>query len=58
MKCGTAPVRIGIKDYMVLVTLYFVQSVLNNYAFNFNIPMPLHIIIKSVSKLFNLISYR
>ncbi|XP_058807968.1 UDP-xylose and UDP-N-acetylglucosamine transporter-like [Phymastichus coffea] len=54
-KCGTVQLKIGIKDYMVLVVLYFFSSVLNNYAFNFNIPMPLHIIIKSGSLIANMI---
>lgn len=29
--------------------MFFVVSVCNNYAFNFNIPMPLHMIFRAVS---------
>ena len=31
-----------------MVLLFFVVSVVNNYTFNFNIPVPLHIIFRSV----------
>jgi len=31
-----------------MVVLFFVVSVVNNYAFNYNIPVPLHIIFRSV----------
>jgi len=34
---------------MVLVALYFTVSVVNNYALNFNIPMPLHMIFRAGS---------
>ena len=37
------------RKYMVLVALYFTVSVVNNYALNFNIPMPLHMIFRAVS---------
>ena len=49
-KCGTAQRRVDIKSYMVLVFMFFVSSVLNNYAFNFNIPMPLHMIFRAVRR--------
>uniref|UniRef100_A0A023EP14 Putative udp-n-acetylglucosamine transporter n=1 Tax=Aedes albopictus TaxID=7160 RepID=A0A023EP14_AEDAL len=43
-KCGTVKPRIGLRDYTILVAMFFVASVCNNYAFDFNIPMPLHMI--------------
>lgn len=48
-KCGTVKPNIGIKDYFILVTMFFVANVCNNYAFDFNIPMPLHMIFRAVS---------
>lgn len=47
-KLGTVKSKIKMKDYMVLVSFFFISSVLNNYAFNFNIPMPLHMIFRAV----------
>ncbi|EGI70282.1 PREDICTED: UDP-xylose and UDP-N-acetylglucosamine transporter [Acromyrmex echinatior] len=47
-KCGTVKPNIGIKDYFILVTMFFVANVCNNYAFDFNIPMPLHMIYGSL----------
>ena len=49
-KFGTVKPTISIKKYMVLVSMFFISSVFNNYAFNFNIPMPLHMIFRAVSK--------
>lgn len=54
-KCGTVTPNIGIKDYFILVTMFFVANVCNNYAFDFNIPMPLHMIFRAVSSRFILI---
>lgn len=34
--------------------MFFVTSVCNNYAFDFNIPMPLHMIFRAVSLFLNL----
>lgn len=50
-KCGTKPLRIGYTSYLVLVAMFFVVHVCNNVAFDFNIPMPLHMIIRSVSSI-------
>ena len=47
-KCGTRKPRIGLKDYFYLVLMFFTVSVCNNYAFDFNIPMPLHMIFRAV----------
>ncbi|KAK0164019.1 hypothetical protein PV328_002690 [Microctonus aethiopoides] len=54
-KFGTVKPRIGIKDYMILVVMFFVTSVCNNYAFDFNIPMPLHMIFRAGSLMANMI---
>lgn len=48
-KCGTEKLRIDFRAYLVLVVMFFVASVCNNYAFDFNIPMPLHMIFRAVS---------
>lgn len=53
-KCGTVKPRIGLKDYTILVTMFFVSSVCNNYAFDFNVPMPLHMIFRAVSIYFSI----
>lgn len=49
-KFGTKKRVIGFKDYLLLVLMFFVASVANNYAFDFNIPMPLHMIFRAVSR--------
>lgn len=43
------------KDYVLLVTMFFVSSVLNNYALNFNISVPLLMIFRSGSLMANMI---
>ena len=64
-KCGSAQRHVPIKylfeknvnfilvspcrDYGILVLMFFLVSVINNYALNFNIPMPLHMIFRSVT---------
>uniref|UniRef100_A0A1B0CTY7 Putative udp-n-acetylglucosamine transporter n=1 Tax=Lutzomyia longipalpis TaxID=7200 RepID=A0A1B0CTY7_LUTLO len=52
---GTQPARIGFKDYTILVAMFFTSSVCNNYAFDFNIPMPLHMIFRAGSLIANMI---
>ena len=47
-KFGTTKLRIPFKAYTILVSMFFVTSVCNNYAFDFNIPMPLHMIFRAV----------
>lgn len=36
------------RNYAIMVTMFFTVSVINNYALNFNIAMPLHMIFRSV----------
>ncbi|XP_015120232.1 UDP-xylose and UDP-N-acetylglucosamine transporter [Diachasma alloeum] len=54
-KFGTVKPRIGVKDYMIMVFMFFLASVCNNYAFDFNIPMPLHMIFRAGSLIANMI---
>lgn len=54
-KFGTVKPRIGLKDYAILVAMFFITSVCNNYAFDFNIPMPLHMIFRAGSLIANMI---
>lgn len=46
--CCQKPSKIPMKSYMVLVGLYFTVSVVNNIAFEFDIPLPLHMIFRAV----------
>lgn len=54
-KCGTVKPTIGIKDYFILVAMFFTANVCNNYAFDFNIPMPLHMIFRAGSLIANMV---
>ncbi|XP_046388400.1 UDP-xylose and UDP-N-acetylglucosamine transporter [Ischnura elegans] len=54
-KFGTKKPNIGLKDYAVLVVMFFVANVCNNYAFDFNIPMPLHMIFRAGSLIANMV---
>ena len=45
---GQTKSKIPIRNYMTLVGLYFVVSVVNNFAFYFDIPLPLHMIFRAV----------
>ncbi|XP_067915544.1 UDP-xylose and UDP-N-acetylglucosamine transporter [Heterodontus francisci] len=45
----TKPRAIPLRKYFIMVSMFFVVSVVNNYALNFNIPMPLHMIFRSGS---------
>ncbi|RZC40589.1 UDP-xylose and UDP-N-acetylglucosamine transporter [Asbolus verrucosus] len=54
-KFGTVQPKIPFKTYLILVVLFFLTSVINNWAFNFNIPVPLHMIFRSGSLIANMI---
>ncbi|XP_034490312.1 UDP-xylose and UDP-N-acetylglucosamine transporter-like [Drosophila innubila] len=54
-KFFTVKPKIAMKDYVMLVVLFFGANVCNNYAFNFNIAMPLHMIFRSGSLMANMI---
>ncbi|XP_066987752.1 UDP-xylose and UDP-N-acetylglucosamine transporter-like [Macrobrachium rosenbergii] len=46
---------IPIKDYLVLVVMFFIVNVSNNLAFSFKISMPLHMIFRSGGLIANMI---
>ncbi|KAF5276697.1 hypothetical protein FQA39_LY06501 [Lamprigera yunnana] len=54
-KFGNVKRKIGLYDYFSLVTMFFVTNIVNNWAFNFNIPVPLHMIFRSGSLIANMI---
>lgn len=54
-KFGRKKPAIPISNYVVMVTMFFTISVINNYALNFNIAMPLHMIFRSGSLIANMI---
>ncbi|XP_051890187.1 UDP-xylose and UDP-N-acetylglucosamine transporter [Pristis pectinata] len=49
------PRAIPLRNYFIMVSMFFIVSVVNNYALNFNIPMPLHMIFRSGSLIANMI---
>ncbi|CAB3368640.1 Hypothetical predicted protein [Cloeon dipterum] len=55
VRCGTVTPQIPVSHYAAIVILVFASNVCNNYAFNFNISMPLHVIIRSGSLIANMI---
>ncbi|KAF6714950.1 UDP-xylose and UDP-N-acetylglucosamine transporter [Oryzias melastigma] len=52
---GRKKAVIPISNYVIMVTMFFTVSVVNNYALNFNIAMPLHMIFRSGSLIANMI---
>jgi len=54
-KFGTKAPTVPIKAWATLVAFYFLVSVSNNYALNFNIPMPLHMIFRAGSLIANMV---
>lgn len=46
---------IPISNYVMMVIFFFSSSVVNNYALNFNVPLPLHMIFRSGSLVANLV---
>lgn len=54
-KFGKVERKIGLYDYFSLVFMFFVTNIVNNWAFNFNIPVPLHMIFRSGSLIANMI---
>jgi len=53
-KCGTVTPNVPLRSWVTLVAMYFVVSVTNNYALNFDIPMPLHMIFRAGSLMANM----
>ena len=54
-KCGTVSPQVPFSAWLVLVIMYFLVSVTNNYALSFNIPMPLHMIFRAGGLLVNML---
>ncbi|XP_077373849.1 UDP-xylose and UDP-N-acetylglucosamine transporter isoform X2 [Festucalex cinctus] len=54
-RLGTKKPAIPVGNYVIMVTMFFTVSVINNYALNFNIAMPLHMIFRSGSLIANMI---
>lgn len=52
---GRKKPAIPISNYVIMVTMFFTVSVINNYALNFNISMPLHMIFRSGSLIANMV---
>ncbi|XP_069551280.1 UDP-xylose and UDP-N-acetylglucosamine transporter [Brachyistius frenatus] len=52
---GRKKPAIPVSNYVIMVTMFFTVSVINNYALNFNIAMPLHMIFRSGSLIANMI---
>ncbi|XP_056138044.1 UDP-xylose and UDP-N-acetylglucosamine transporter [Lampris incognitus] len=52
---GRKKPAIPISNYVIMVAMFFTVSVVNNYALNFNIAMPLHMIFRSGSLIANMI---
>ncbi|XP_030370502.1 UDP-xylose and UDP-N-acetylglucosamine transporter [Scaptodrosophila lebanonensis] len=53
-KLGRAKRIISLKDYALLVIMFFMTSVCNNYVFKFNVPLTLHMIIRGGSLISNM----
>lgn len=47
MDCGRRKNAIPVKEYLILMTMFFTVNVTNNMAFGYKISMPLHIIFRS-----------
>jgi len=54
-KLGTVTPKVPFSAWIILVVMYFLVSVSNNYALNFNIPMPLHMIFRAGSLMANML---
>ncbi|KAG1957597.1 UDP-xylose and UDP-N-acetylglucosamine transporter [Pimephales promelas] len=52
---GRKKPHIPLSNYVIMVTMFFTVSVINNYALNFNIAMPLHMIFRSGSLIANMV---
>lgn len=50
----TVKPEVPFSSWIILVIMYFLVSVSNNYALNFNIPMPLHMIFRAGSLMANM----
>ncbi|XP_022215705.2 UDP-xylose and UDP-N-acetylglucosamine transporter [Drosophila obscura] len=53
-RLGLAQRKISLRDYALLVAMFFLTSVCNNYVFEFNVSMTLHMIIRGGSLISNM----
>eukprot|EP00092_Neocalanus_flemingeri_P040875 GFUD01044498.1.p1 GENE.GFUD01044498.1~~GFUD01044498.1.p1 ORF type:complete len:337 (-),score=54.72 GFUD01044498.1:334-1344(-) len=51
----TVKPKVPFSSWIILVVMFFLVSVSNNYALNFNIPMPLHMIFRAGSLMANML---
>lgn len=49
--------KIPLKQYAILVTLFFITSVANNYVYSLHVPSTLHMIIRSASSPASMLVY-
>lgn len=49
LTCMSKSRVIPVKTHVLIVVLFFFSSLINNVAFSFNIPVPLHIVFRSLS---------
>ncbi|KAG6449813.1 hypothetical protein O3G_MSEX006264 [Manduca sexta] len=56
-KFGTESPKIPLKQYTILVTLFFLTSVANNYVYALHVPSTLHMIIRSASSPASMLVY-
>ncbi|XP_050313307.1 UDP-xylose and UDP-N-acetylglucosamine transporter [Anthonomus grandis grandis] len=54
-KFGTVKPKVPFKEYLKLVAFFFATSVINNWAFAFHIPVPLHFIFRAGSLIANML---
>ena len=54
-KFGTVPPKVPFSAWLVLVVMYFLVNVINNYALSYNIPMPLHMVFRAGSLIVNML---
>ena len=54
-KFGTLRPQVPFGAWLVLVMMYFLVNVINNYALSYNIPMPLHMVFRAGSLLVNML---
>jgi len=52
---GTVKPKVPFNSWLVLVIMYFLVSVTNNYALSYHIPMPLHMIFRAGSLMVNMV---
>ena len=54
-KFGTVPPKVPFSSWLVLVVMYFLVNVINNFALSYNIPLPLHMVFRAGSLIVNML---